>query len=101
MGATGQIPGPSNLAGGGPRSSPERAPSGDGEKADVHPSFGVSDPPAALLDRIPTLVLTIDAGGKVVYCNGAARRHLGAGSESPVGLPVTVLAPDLVGESWP
>src|SRR5438552_1117391 len=101
MGATGQTPGRSNLAGGASRPSPERASSGDGEKGDVHPALGVSDPPAALIDRIPPVVLPIDAGGNVVYCNGAARRHLGAGSESPVGLPVRVLAPELVGEAWP
>jgi two-component system cell cycle sensor histidine kinase/response regulator CckA len=104
MRATGQSSGLSDVAVTAPRSSPERAAPSDGERAAVdlvHPSFGAADPPPALLDRIPTVVLTIDAGGNVIYANGAALSHLGAGADSPVGLPVAVLAPDLIRGAWP
>src|SRR4051812_29109283 len=58
------------------------------------------DPRTTLLDRMSMLVLTVDAAGNVVYANASALRALGSEAESPVGLPISLVAPDLTGTSW-
>jgi len=59
-----------------------------------------ADPRTALLDRMSTFVLTVDAAGNITYANAAAVRALGADEDSPVGLPISLIAPELVGASW-
>src|SRR4051812_36175765 len=84
----------------GSRTIREDEPATPASRAAMHAIRTVADPRTALLDRMSTFVLTVDAAGNIAYANAAAARALGAEAESPVGLPVSLIAPDLAGSSW-
>jgi len=78
----------------------EDEPATPASRAAMHAIRTPADPRTALLDRMSTFVLTVDAAGNIAYANAAAARALGAEAESPVGLPISLIAPEMVGTSW-
>src|SRR5881394_658166 len=78
----------------------EDEPATPASRAAMHAIRTPADPRTALLDRMSTFVLTVDSVGNIAYANAAAARALGAEAESPVGLPISLIAPEMVGTSW-